>query len=865
MRYQDIKLVEDIRLDEINMSPSSLQRLAGAIDARAGMEFEMIVPDVGSVDDDGDLEPDYDQDQRTRSFSDIRDFFYDGDYNGRRDVEQLITQLEEEFIEWADEQIFEEWQDEGIEYLRDYIDVNDYFDEDDAREEATNALQAEYGDDISPEDFQKMLDAIVKEKLDEFVQDQWDNQGQFYDEARETFVDERRGDQDESDWLDEHYGYMSDIERNFDITWPHWHNPNEGSAEGNVEAVANEFEDAIGRPVYSSTNYHGARRSSTAYSLEPDGSLDPENSGDQGLEFISPPLPVNEILADLKKVKAWADSRGCYTNKSTGLHINISVPNYSLRDLDYVKLALLLGDEYILKEYGRMSNTYAKSAIGKVRDKIKQHSESAKELMDKMRQHMEDLATKAIHSGTTDKYTSINTKDGYIEFRSPGGDWLGENFDKVENTLLRFVVALDAAIDPEKYRSEYLKKLYKLLEPTAIETKNPDTIKYFADYVAGKTPKAALRSFIKQAQLERKIKKDPTGGQKYWWRVGLKSNPNYQIEVVGSSPAEAIDAAMDADTELMRYNRNTDFTTRPVRPYSDAPVRASVGEPEAIGQRSGPTVGGRPSNPEGAWILAPQGQNPPVPLYRFNASGIDDANNVVDQWNRENSGGTPAVIHYDSGQFYGQPASSSRNELSQTEMERRLDLPDQTGDANYEIIDRRTGRRVFVMIANTEYDARRKYADWLSAAGYPIETEDYGFREIALPGSTVDLQRQRAAQAQQNQQTWNIVNRNTGEVAGTFTGTEHQAEDHALNTFGHRFIYDVVPTQQQSAAPQAMGAGREFAGWKVLLPNGREVYRFSGVGNSQADANRIAADWLRSNGMGVSGEGYEVVPVWNEA
>ena len=87
------------------------------------------------------------------------------------------------------------------------------------------------------------------------------------------------------------------------------------------------------------------------------------------------------------------------------------------------------------------------------------------------------------------------------------------------------------------------------------------------------------------------------------------------------------------------------------------------------------------------------------------------------------------------------------------------------------------------MIANTEYDARRKYADWLSAAGYPIETEDYGFREIAQPGSTLDIQRQR-------------VN------AGDFTGQ-----------------------------------------WKVMI-DGEEVYRFGGAGNNQGDANRIAREWI---------------------
>jgi hypothetical protein len=52
--------------------------------------------------------------------------------------------------------------------------------------------------------------------------------------------------------------------------------------------------------------------------------------------------------------------------------------------------------------------------------------------------------------------------------------------------------------------------------------------------------------------------------------------------------------------------------------------------------------------------------------------------------------------------------------------------------------------------------------------------------------------------------------------------------------------------------------------WKVLV-GGQEVYRFGGIGNSQADANRIAAAWLRQNGQGVSGEGFEVYPVMDES
>jgi GNAT superfamily N-acetyltransferase len=65
-------------------------------------------------------------------------------------------------------------------------------------------------------------------------------------------------------------------------------------------------------------------------------------------------------------------------------------------------------------------------------------------------------------------------------------------------------------------------------------------------------------------------------------------------------------------------------------------------------------------------------------------------------------------------------------------------------------------------------------------------------------------------------------------------------------------------------APQPAGMGQWNGQWRVLV-NGEEVYRFGNIGNSQADANRIAAAWLRDNGQGVSGEGFEVYPVMNES
>jgi len=60
--------------------------------------------------------------------------------------------------------------------------------------------------------------------------------------------------------------------------------------------------------------------------------------------------------------------------------------------------------------------------------------------------------------------------------------------------------------------------------------------------------------------------------------------------------------------------------------------------------------------------------------------------------------------------------------------------------------------------------------------------------------------------------------------------------------------------------------GNQFSGqWKVMI-DGEEVWRFRGVGNNQADANRIAQTWLqdqRSQGSlsPAPGADVEVLPV----
>ena len=294
-------------------------------------------------------------------------------------------------------------------------------------QEATNELQAAYGDDITPEEFQKMLEQLVEEKFDEFVENEYNDQGTFYDEARDQYTEEQRDENDEREWLRENYPMMSDIQLNFDIQWPYYTTVEEqdGLTE-EYKRLALDFMNAVGdSSIAVSPKYHGEyyrynggewepigdEKPTDCYAIEPDSSLHANNNAivdsngkilktfyleprygdadqrersraerankfleqwktknaktgetyttkaipqtEKGLEFVAPPQDIEKMLQDLPRIQKWAEKKKVTTNSSTGLHMNVSVPNYSLRNLDYVKLAVLLGDNHVLEKFGR--------------------------------------------------------------------------------------------------------------------------------------------------------------------------------------------------------------------------------------------------------------------------------------------------------------------------------------------------------------------------------------------------------------------------------------------------------------------------------------------------------------------------------
>jgi len=342
-------------------------------------------------------------------------------------------------------------------------------------------------------------------------------------------------------------------------------------------------------------------------------------------------MPIKDCLQKMREFWEWAESEDAYTNSSTGLHVGVSLP-FVKGNVDYVKLALFLGDKYVLEQFERDGNHFCKSAFDKI--KTSSTDENVTTAFTLLRKNLLELAGKALkQTGGHGKYTSINLKNDYIEFRSMGGDNYLKQLDQVINTVKRYAYAMYIASRPDLYREEYAKKLYKMLSKSA----EGDSVSLFSQFNSGALSKDELRQKLKT----RNVTRQGATGKLYWWNVVFPGGSG--VEVVASSKQEAKEKAV---RELSYHHSRIDHARAEViKPY----------EPEQT----------TPSQP--------------------------------------------------------------------------------------------------------------------------------------IPGSTADIQQRRAA--------------------GEFTGQ-----------------------------------------WKVMVGD-REVYRFGGVGNNQGDANRVAAQWLRNNGMGVSGEGFEVVPI----
>lgn len=499
----------NLGLNEIKMSPAAVKsRVSQLSGVTVGIEFELVVRDFDEESRSKKLTPDYDYDEYVNDDSweklrsDIRDFFK-GNYNSVTNVLNEVDNAYRDYTNWKNDR-WDEYLDENYaDWHREYT---------------------EYDDDIEDQPYKNLF---RREKYEDF------------EEAIGNL----------KNWLEDRgLEMMSNWVKRYDLTWPHWIQPDDSHMR-NYEDITDSFKQVVGMDVDYATEYHKGDRPPGTYIIEPDSSIKPDkkNTEDFGLEFISPPLPLDDAIDQIYKVKQWAQEGNAYTNATTGLHMNISLPGYNLDNLDFIKLVLFLGDEWLLEQFKRTSNEYARSSITFINQKVTDNIEVLPQALAKMRQGFNNLASKLIHQGFSQKTLSVSVLADRVEFRAPGNDWLQMNIDNVVDTLYRCVDALDMALKPEREKREYSAKLYKVLSPS-----NPDAIKLFVDYQKGELTRQDLkRQWAEQVMGFRgDIKTQLAGTGNVARRILQSDLKNYPIIKLPEGEIIAEVTAIDYNTAL---------------------------------------------------------------------------------------------------------------------------------------------------------------------------------------------------------------------------------------------------------------------------------------------------------------------------
>ena len=463
----------DELLFEINFNKKEIAKQALDAPIKCGFEAETSWNDIyGSGDDDGDWLYEY-------NWYDIEDFIADQEGRGSVDT------ISEAYDEWISDQALELEYDfvneivgereEDEYYLNDYVESE--LDEDDIEEYKVRIL-----DDLPEEDQDEYADwdfmnwgrqYVEEELLDEYkewladgVRDEGEAMDRAYDSARE--------DNSIDDWASNEYGSWSSCLSEFGI---YLSNPD--GAGGGLSEVADQLYDHFISKESEFNNYpevgeyHSTGGGTDYWRVEDDSSID---SGGTGAEIISPVFKKpSDMLKEMKGLFEFLEERGAETNSSTGLHVTMSLDSEEKEYVNDVKLAVLLGDKYLLSTFGREGNSYAKSQMDNLKrmaSELKRNPDSTKTI-----KGIEEILKGGI---SRDKFSAINFKqetdkdtgNQLIEFRIGGGNDYHNNYNTAVKAIVRYAATLTAAYSDKMYNDDYVKALFRMI--SKLDTISPD-------------------------------------------------------------------------------------------------------------------------------------------------------------------------------------------------------------------------------------------------------------------------------------------------------------------------------------------------------------------------------------------------------
>lgn len=218
-------------------------------------------------------------------------------------------------------------------------------------------------------------------------------------------------------------------------------------------------------------------------SIKPDA----DNPG-LGFELVSPAMPIQQALATLKRLFEFMNKQGIYTNITTGFHVGVSVPE-GMRDINRLKLLMLLDEQFVADAFDRSLNTYTQSHVDLLRKQIAKAQSQGRDWVQsrKIQQLINSLQSRI----DVQKYRTVNfskLKQGYLEFRIMGNQDYHKNYSVVRYFILRYAAVVLAALDPTAFEKEYQQQVARMVAD-ALQKANPefpDLVSKYAVLGAGK-------------------------------------------------------------------------------------------------------------------------------------------------------------------------------------------------------------------------------------------------------------------------------------------------------------------------------------------------------------------------------------------
>lgn len=451
---------------EVDFNNKQLIQSALNAEISCGFEAESIWEEI--ADDEASVDLDWEEinDQissrdQERVIDAYRDWISDHDrtYELQQEAER----------EWA------EGYESDVGFIADFVRENSMEDEVESYKEMLLDDDPETYDEFTDADWQKEF--VHVEKIDEFTEwllEQAQDQGIGWDEAFEKMESEYSVD----DWIDEVYsGNYFEFMMDFDIYLD--------SGQGGLEEVGAQLENWVDSfsdfvDVNVGEYHDGVSTTQDYWRVEPDPSI--EGAAGQAAEIISPVYQTPAaMLREMSDLFGFFQANDVITNESTGLHVTMSMSQDQTRsEPNYLKMALLLGDRYILKQFDRLDNMYTPSQLNRLEAKVKQVANSDEYNIQDLAQ-IEQILQRAVNM---DKYSSINFKqiknnagNQLIEFRIAGGDAFHTDMDKVTQAVSRYAIIMQAGYDDSAHRKDYVKAIARLINNV---TGSGKTDKHFA-------------------------------------------------------------------------------------------------------------------------------------------------------------------------------------------------------------------------------------------------------------------------------------------------------------------------------------------------------------------------------------------------